>query len=327
MSQEKNSIVFIVGPTAVGKSEVAALLAKKINAEIISCDSMQIYKGMDIITSKPSPALIKQVPHHLIGIVAPTSRYDVSKYRKDALKKINELVKQGKTPLFVGGTGLYMTILLDGIFQAKAEDKVLRSRLYQLAKQRGGLYLYKQLAKVDPIAAKKIHPNDTKRIIRAIEVYKITGKPISQLQTQRKGLTDDYDIRIFCLHMEREALYKRIDARVERMFKQGVVKEASKLLKLRLSKTAKFAIGLRELKGYFWGAYDLEEAKEMMKQNTRQYAKRQLTWFRKDKRIQWIEVRGNEKSVTLANRIFKLLKKGQSPLITGKLKTGTVPVI
>ncbi|MFH1198914.1 MAG: tRNA (adenosine(37)-N6)-dimethylallyltransferase MiaA [Candidatus Omnitrophota bacterium] len=286
----KEKIFFLVGPTAVGKTAAAINLAKKINGEIISCDSMQIYKGMDIITSKPPKSLLKKVPHHLIGMISPIKEYDVSRYRKDALTKIKLILKKGKVPIFVGGTGLYLSILVDGIFDCQPEDAKLRERLYKEAKKSGSEKLHLRLKKIDPAAAVKIHPNDTRRIVRALEVFKVTGQPISELQKQRSGLAKDYDVRIFCLNMAREKLYQRIDARVDKMFKEGLLREVKKLFKLKLSKTARFAIGIQELKGYFEGKYDLGEAKRLMKRNSRHYAKRQLTWFRKDKRIKWVEL-------------------------------------
>ncbi|OGX15759.1 MAG: tRNA (adenosine(37)-N6)-dimethylallyltransferase MiaA [Omnitrophica WOR_2 bacterium RBG_13_41_10] len=304
--RRKPKIIFLVGPTAVGKSQSAVYLAKKINAEIISCDSMQIYKGMDIITSKPSIILRKTIPHHFISMVSPIKGYNVAQYRRGALKKIQEILEKGKTPLFVGGTGLYMSVLIDGIFQAKSENKNIRRRLYKELDNLGKEYLYKRLQKLDPEAAAKIHPHDSRRIIRALEVQEATGKPISVLQKERNGIADNYDVRIFCLDTSRQRLYKRIDQRVEEMFKKGLLGEVKKLLKMKLSKTAQAAIGIKELKGYLSGLYDLGEAKSLMKRNTRLYAKRQLTWFRKDKRIEWIEIKGKEKPVSIVNKILAL---------------------
>lgn len=300
-------IVFLVGPTAIGKTEVAAILAKKMNTEIVSCDSMQVYRGMDILTSKPAPALRKEAKHHLIDILSPAQEYNVSRYCKEAGKKIREILAKGRVPLVVGGTGLYMSMLIDGIFQVKSEDKGLRLKLTQEAKKHGSPYLYKKLKKVDPQAAFKIHPNDAKRIIRALEVFLSTGKQISRLQKDRKGLSQDHDLKIFCLDMERDKLYRRIEARVDKMFKAGLVAEVKKLLKLRLSKTSRWAIGIREIKGYLEGLYDLEEAKRQMKRNSCLYAKRQLTWFRKDKRIKWIEVADKETPALIANRVGTVL--------------------
>lgn len=306
----KPRLIFLVGPTAVGKSRAAVTLAKKIDAQIVSCDSMQVYKGMDIITSKPSQSLRRKVAHHLIGVVLPTREYNVSEYRKAAHKKVEEIIKKQKTPLFVGGTGLYMSVLIDGIFKVKAENKSLRRSLYKEAGLKGSKYLHKRLAIIDPDAAAKIHPHDTKRIIRALEVFSCTNKPISQLQKQRKGLSEKYDVKIFCLNMPRSSLYQRIEERVNMMFSDGLVSEAKRLLKLRLSKTASCAIGIRELEGYFDGLYDLEEAKRLIKRSTRQYAKRQLTWFRKDKRIEWINIEDKEKPEQIVERIMQYLAEG-----------------
>ncbi len=303
----KQRIIFITGATATGKSEVAVRLAKKIDAEIISCDSMQVYKGMDIITSKPPVALRKAIPHHLLGVISRDREYDVSKYYKDVSAKIREILRRGRVPLIVGGTGLYMSVLIDGIFKSGASSKSARSRLYKQAREKGSAYLFERLKSVDPEAASKIHPNDTKRIIRALEVFESTGKPISRLQKERKGLGRKYDIMIFGLNMPRDELYKRIDERVENMFEEGLAKEIRRLLKSKLSRTASYAIGIRELEGYFGGLYGLDEAKRLIKRNTRLYAKRQLTWFRKDKRINWIEVSAKQKPQSVANRIWKKL--------------------
>ena len=288
---------------------MAVALVKKVNAEIISCDSMQIYLKLDILSSKPSVTLRKKVPHHLIDILPPTKEYNVSKYRKDSLKIIKSLIKKGKVPLFVGGTGLYVNALVDGIFNFKSEDETLRLRLYRIAKNKGSTYLHQRLKRVDPEAAEKIHPNDTKRIVRALEVFEVTGKPISHLQKQRHGLEQDYEVKIFCLNMARENLYKRINERVDKMFRQGLVNEVKGLLKLKLSKTASFAIGIRELRGYLEGLYGIDEARQLMQKNTRSYAKRQLTWFRKDKRIKWINIKNKDLPGVIAERICSLVPR------------------
>ena len=282
-------IIFLVGPTASGKTELAVKAAKKLNAEIISCDSMQIYKGMGILSSHPSGAELKKIRHHLLAQVDPGKEFNVSKYRSLALKKIKEIMGKGKLPLFVGGSGLYMSVVIDGIFKVKAEDKKVREKLYRQAIRHGSNYIYEKLLKVDPRSAAKIHPNDTKRIVRALEVFEVTGKPISELQATRRGLQDKYEIKIFGLDLTREELDRRINERVDKMFRQGLVREVKKLLKSKLSRTSRCAIGINEVKGYLDGCYSLEEAKELIKRNTRHYARRQLTWFRKDKRISWLK--------------------------------------
>ncbi|MFH0762785.1 MAG: tRNA (adenosine(37)-N6)-dimethylallyltransferase MiaA [Candidatus Omnitrophota bacterium] len=297
-------ILFLTGPTAVGKSAVAAALAAKLNAEIISCDSMQIYKGMDIIASKPAKSLRKKIKHHLLDIVLPSREYNVSRYRKEAVKKMRAIIKKGKTPLFTGGTGLYMSVLIDGLFKGKGENKNIRRRLYKEAQRLGSGHLHKRLQKLDSPAAAKIHPNDTRRIVRALEVYESTGRPISCLQRERKGLGSEYEIKSFCLNLSRDKLYQRIEERMEKMFRAGLVSEVKRLLRRGLSKTASGAIGIKELKGYFDGDYDLEEAKRQILRNTRQYAKRQLTWFRKDRRLLWLQVSEREAPGAIAKRII-----------------------
>lgn len=305
LSAPKNKVVFIVGPTAIGKTEIAFHLAKKINAEIISCDSMQIYKGMDIVSSQPDGILGRRIPHYLVGVVLPTKEYNVSLYRKEAIRKMRDIMEKGKIPIFAGGSGLYMSVLLDGIFKRKSENKTIREKLYKEAKSFGNQFLYDKLKNIDPQSAAKIHPNDTKRMVRAVEVFQVSGKPISVLQKQRKGLADKYEIEIFCLNMERNKLYQRIEERINKMFQRGLVKEVKKLLKLKLSKTASCAIGIKELKGYFAGLYDLKEAKRLMIRSSRLYVKRQLTWFRKDKRIKWINVGNEENPKEVADRILQ----------------------
>jgi tRNA dimethylallyltransferase len=303
----KKKVVFLVGPTATGKTETAVLLARKIGGEIISCDSMQVYKRMDIITSKPSAALLKKVPHHLIGVASVRQEYNVSRYRRQALATMKEVISRGKIPLFVGGTGLYMSILVDGIFKEKPSHPRTRALLYRQAQQRGSGYLHGQLQKIDPEAALKIHPHDTRRIVRALEVFKSTGRPISELQKQRRGLADTHEVKMFCLTMRRSILNRRIDRRLESMFAHGLLDEARALCKLDVGRTAAYAIGLKELKDYFEGTCSLDEAKALMKRATRQYARRQLTWFRKDKRIQWIAVNSTEAPREVAARIWKKL--------------------
>jgi len=306
-SHNKPSAVFLVGPTATGKSRIAVFLARKIGAEIISCDSMQVYKQMSIITSKPSAVLLKKVPHHLLGVVSAEQEYDVSRYRRQALATMRQIAERGKVPLFVGGTGLYMSILVDGIFKEKTPHPRTRALLYKQAQQHGSGYLHARLRKIDPEAALKIHSHDTRRIVRALEVFKTTGRPISHLQKERKGLADTHAVKIFCLSMPKADLDRRIDRRLDEMFRHGLVDEVRALRRLRLSRTAAYAIGLKELQGYWEGACSLDEAKALMKRATHQYARRQLTWFRKDKRIQWIAVGSAEPPRQVADRIWKKL--------------------
>lgn len=277
----KKKLIFIVGPTASGKTELALKLAKKIKGEIISADSMQVYKGMDILTAKPSQILRKKIPHYLIDIISPQKDFSAADFKKRALKAIKKIHLKKKIPIIVGGTGLYVRVLVDGLFEAPQADLKMRRRLEKLALDRGTSYLYNELLKVDPAAASKIHPNDLRRIIRALEVYQKTNQPITKLQSKTKGLRDKYQIKIFGLDIPRAVLYQRINKRVEEMFERGAVDEVQKLASLKLSQSAQQALGIKEIKGFLEEKYSLEEAKRLLKRNTRHYAKRQLTWFKK----------------------------------------------
>ncbi len=300
---EKPRIIFLVGPTAIGKSNLAIGLAKKMNAEIISLDSMQIYKGLDILSSKPTESMRNEVSHHLLDIARPEDEFDAAAYRRLALRKINEIHKRGKIPLFAGGTGLYMSVVIDGIFKDAGKNEALRKKLYAQAKTKGSLFLYNKLKKIDPQAASKIHPHDLRRIIRAMEVYKLTGRPISKLWKTRKGLSDKYEIKRLGLNKQREKLYKGVNLRVDEMFRNGLVDEVKGLLERKPGLTCIQAIGIKEIKGFLGGIYDLEYAKELMKKNTRNYAKRQLTWFRKDRRILWFDASRKNIIKTLMNSL------------------------
>ncbi len=287
---KKDSIVFIVGPTAVGKSEIAFLLAKKIKGEIVSADSMQIYKEINIASNKPEQAMMDEVPHHLIGIVSVEEDFDVARFNEMAVSCIHQIHQRGHVPIVVGGSGMYIQVLLDGIFEGAAKDEQLRQFLKKEAEEKGILYLYERLKQLDPEAAAKIHPNDLRRIIRALEVYELEHMPISELQKHRSGLWGKYDIKIFGLNMDRQKLYEKIEHRVDDMFDKGLIDEIISLRNFRLGYTADRMIGKDEVQGYLDGLYDLEKAKALMKMNTRRLAKRQMTWFRREKRIQWLDI-------------------------------------
>ncbi|MFH0918378.1 MAG: tRNA (adenosine(37)-N6)-dimethylallyltransferase MiaA [Candidatus Omnitrophota bacterium] len=303
----KKKIIFLLGPTGIGKSAVAISLAKKIGGQIISCDSMQLYRKMDILTSQVTSKERKKVKHHLLGVIDPGQEYNVAKYRQAALSICDKLWQKGKTPLFVGGTGLYYSIIIDGLFPAVPQDRLMRAKLEKQLKLKGSKYLYRKLAKVDGASAAKIHPNDTRRIIRALEVYLKTGTCISQLQKNRVGLGKEHQLKIFGLNSKRASLYAKIDQRVDKMFNQGLIPEVKYLLKHKLSRTARCAIGIGELKGYFEGQYSLPEAKRLIQRNSRHYAKRQLTWFRKDKRIRWVNINKTQTPAQIALKLWKKL--------------------
>ncbi|MFA5337793.1 MAG: tRNA (adenosine(37)-N6)-dimethylallyltransferase MiaA [Candidatus Omnitrophota bacterium] len=279
-------IIFIVGATATGKTEVAYELAKRINAEIISADSMLFYKEASIVTSRPPDYILKEIKHHFVGNISVESTYSVFDYFSEAARLINELAKKNVAQVVCGGSGLYIKALLDGIFAGAGEDDKLRKELEEKAEKFGKEYLYEELKRVDPETAAKA--KDLRRIIRALEVYLLTGVPLSKKKKEANGLWGKLPIKIFGLTFKREKLYERINNRVDVMFENGAVEEVKELLKLNLSVTSEKIIGIKEISGYLKGEYNIEQAKELMKKNTRNFAKRQMTWFRRDKRIEWI---------------------------------------
>jgi tRNA dimethylallyltransferase len=302
---KQNRIIFIVGPTGVGKSAVAIELASILNTEIISCDAMQVYKEATIANDKPSPEDLKRVVHHCVDCVSVTEEFDVVQYRKKAIAAMEDIWQRSKIPLVVGGSGMYMAILLDGIFESAGQDPLIRKQLEEDAKVQGSLKLHARLKKVDPEAAAKISPNDERRIVRALEIYQTTRKPIAQVQKDRKGLWGKHDIKVFVLNRERAELYERVNARVDEMFRRGLVDEIRALKNLKLSRTAQGLIGLPEVGDHLDGKAGLDETKEAMKMNTRHYVKRQLTWFRKDKRLNWITIKPHETVADIAQKIAK----------------------
>ncbi len=285
-----SKIFFIVGPTASGKTEVSFLLAKRIKAEIISADSMAIYKEADILTSKPPRNILNAVKHHFVGTVSVHESYNVYDYYTYAKKVLIDLHEKNVSLIVCGGSGLYVKALLDGIFEGAGKDEKFRNELIERAKKFGNETLHQELEDIDPKTAKKLSPNDLNRIIRALEVYHLTGTKISSKQKQTNGIYGMLPIKIFGLRLKRDHLYRRINERVDKMFAQGAVAEIKRLLSLNLSLTAKKIIGVREIKAFLEGDITLEESKENIKKNTRNFAKRQLTWFYKDNRIDWIDV-------------------------------------
>jgi len=283
-------IIFIVGPTATGKTEVSFLLAKKLGAEIVSADAMLVYKEPSIITSKPQTNILEEVKHHFVGIVSTQESYSVFDYSFLASKVIEELFKKNVPVIVSGGSGLYLKAILDGIFEGPGKDENLRKELTEIAATKGNEYLYNKLQKIDPESAQKISSKDLRRIIRALEVHSLSGQKMSEKKKEASGLWGKLPIEIFGLRFKRENLYQRINIRTDAMFKQGVVDEVKELISTKLSLTAKKILGISEIEGFLKGDLSQEESKELMKKNTRNFAKRQNTWFKKDKRIQWIDM-------------------------------------
>jgi len=282
MSSDSSTRIFwyLAGPTASGKTALGITLAKQWNAEIISMDSMAIYRFMDIGTAKPMAAERAEVPHHLIDILDPNDEFSVSDYIQAAKQTATEIRSRGKQVLFVGGTPLYLKGMLRGIFEGPKADPVLREELTRIAESGGNLH--QRLAEIDLQAAARLHPNDLRRIIRAIEVYELTGKPISFHQTQFETPASAKEHQVFVLDWDKEELNRRIDRRVEKMFEQGFLEEAKKLSKRPLGKTASQAVGYKELFEYFANEpkRSLDETIALIQLHTRQFAKRQRTWFR-----------------------------------------------
>ncbi|MFH0732548.1 MAG: tRNA (adenosine(37)-N6)-dimethylallyltransferase MiaA [Candidatus Omnitrophota bacterium] len=299
----RKQIIFLTGPTAVGKTKAAIKLAKIINGEIISCDSMQVYKGMDIISQKPTLFQQGQVPHHMIGVISPAKNFNVADYRKKALNIIKDIYKRNKTPIFVGGTGFYVKALIYGLFPSPKQDFKLRQNLKSEAEGRESDYLHKKLQAVDPETAKFLHPNDLKRIIRALEVCCKAGAPMSELKKNTKGLSDSYRVKIFCLNMPREKLYDRISKRIDAMFAQGIISECRRLKNAGLSLTASQALGCKEVFAYLDKKCLKTEAIELLKRNTRRFAKRQLSLFRNLSGVEWIDITDKETPVEIAKKI------------------------
>ncbi|HBC31942.1 MAG TPA: tRNA (adenosine(37)-N6)-dimethylallyltransferase MiaA [Clostridiales bacterium] len=302
-----NKIIVIVGPTAVGKTYVSVELAKKLNTEIISADSMQIYKGMDIGTAKIAEDEKQGIIHHMIDIVSPDEEYSVSEFKYDAEKIIDRLSGENKIPVIVGGSGLYVNSLIyDLDFGNAKSNKKIREYYTYYYKEHGEDALYDKLMRIDPKAAGKIHKNNVKRVIRALEVYDITGMKFSELNTDIRKESNKYDCILIGLSMERKVLYERINQRVDEMLSEGLVDEVRSLIEKGYNKNlvSMRGIGYKEIIEHLEGSTDYEEAVSILKQNTRRFAKRQYTWFLKDKSIKWFSMDNLEETDNTINDIL-----------------------
>ena len=287
---DKPKIIVICGPTASGKTELSIELAKRINGEIISSDSMQIYKDMSIGTAKPTKEEMDGIKHYLIDFVEPNKRYSVADFKKDAENAIEEILEKGKIPIIVGGTGLYVDSLIYGIEYQNIEfDEEYRKFLEERVKKEGLQKLYDEAQKIDPQAIEKISPNDQKRILRILEIYKATGKNKTEQELESRKNGVKYDYKVFAIEMEREQLYARINKRVDIMLENGLIEEVKEVLKKYDEfPTAMQGLGYKEVVEYLQGSVSKEEMIENIKRETRRYAKRQMTWFRKNKQTIWI---------------------------------------
>ncbi len=303
---EKQKVIVICGPTASGKTALSIELAKKINGEIVSCDSMQIYKEMDIGTAKPTVEEMQGIKHYMIGIISPNERYSVADYKKDAKKAIREILNKGKVPIVVGGTGLYIDSLIYEIeYQDIEFDKEYREHLEKEVKEKGLEELYNVAKEIDPEAIEKISKNDKKRILRILEIYHATGENKTEQERKSRQKEVEYDYKVYALNMDREKLYDRINKRVDKMIEEGLIQEVEKIYKKYNDfPTAMQGLGYKEVVEYLEGKLTKEEMIEKIKQETRRYAKRQLTWFRKNKQTIWLDVGKN----TIQNNIEIILE-------------------
>lgn len=289
---DKQKLVVITGPTAVGKTKLSVELAKRIGGEIISADSMQVYKFMNIGTDKISPDKMEGVPHHLIDFLDPHEDFNVFIFQKLVKEAIADISSRGKIPIIVGGTGFYIqAVLYDIDFTETDEDESYRHELEERAKSEGVHVLHEELRAVDPQSADAIHENNSKRVIRALEYYKKTGKKISDHNVEQHEKTSPYDFKYFVLTDDRAVLYSRIEKRVDQMIAEGLEREVRELLEMDIpgDATSMQGLGYREMIGYLQGEYDIDRAVYLIKRNTRHFAKRQLTWFKRERDVIWID--------------------------------------
>jgi tRNA dimethylallyltransferase len=288
-------LAVICGPTAVGKTALALDLAERFKMEVVSADSRQVYRGMDIGTAKPTPEEQKRVRHHLIDVVQPDEDFHASRYAAMASSAVRDILTRHARPLLVGGTGLYIKVLTQGLIRAPGADNAIRARLHDWARTEGRQALYLRLTEVDPETAKRLHPNDLVRIVRALEVYELTGRTLSNFQKEHAFREQPYQTVTIGLNLERECLYERINRRAESMFAQGLVEETEHLLAQGYSPELKTmqTIGYTQAVAVLQGRMTVQDAIEDLQRVTRRYAKQQITWFRQEKSIIWVDSSGD----------------------------------
>lgn len=306
----KQPLIIITGPTAVGKTEASILLAKRINGEIISADSMQVYKGMDIGTAKITKDEMMGVPHHLIDILSPQQEFNVYTFQQLAKAAADDICRRGKIPILTGGTGFYIQALLYGI-SFKEEENTYRLELEKLLQEKGNLYLHSMLKELDPVSADIIHPNNVKRVIRALEFYQETGEPISKHNETERQKESQFQSVYFVLHMPREQLYERINIRVDKMLEDGLIKEVLSLKEMGIKKnmTSMQGIGYKEVLDYLNGETSYEDMVYLLKRDTRHFAKRQLTWFKREKDVIWMDKTHYRSASELSDDLLRIAKE------------------
>jgi tRNA dimethylallyltransferase len=310
--ETKQNLLVLLGPTAVGKTPISIDIAKKLNGEIISADSMQIYKYMDIGTAKVTTEEMDNIPHYMLDIVYPDEEFTVADFKKESENYIKDINKRGNLPIIAGGTGLYLnSIVYELKFTKVASNEDLRQKYNNLAKTHGNQYIHDILSTIDPISSERINPNDRKRIIRAIEIFYETGKPMSYYNKDFRKETNKYNLAMIGLTMDRAKLYSRINERVDIMINDGLIQEVNMLMDMGYNKklVSMQGIGYKEIASYLEKEIELDEAIEMLKRNTRKYAKRQLTWFRRDNRIKWIDVNQFDSTNAISEYIIDYITK------------------
>lgn len=308
----KQPLIVLTGPTAVGKTELSIELAKLVNGEIISADSMQVYRHMDIGTAKITPEEMQGVKHYLIDVLNPDEEFNIVLFQTLAKQAMKEIYEKGKIPILVGGTGFYIqSVLYDIDFTKTQTDSTYRMELESLAKEKGAFYLHEQLQKIDPASAKKIHANNIKRVIRALEFYKLTGKKISEHNEKEQSKESPYNFAYFVLNQDRKVLYERIDKRVDNMVKHGLIQEVKSLYEKGYQKNlvSMQGLGYKEIISYLEGDCTLEEAVYILKRDTRHFAKRQITWFKREKEVIWVDKQNKTEDEILAILKQELKKK------------------
>lgn len=318
-------LLAVVGPTAVGKSQIAVRLAKALETEVLTADSRQVYRGMDIGTDKPTPEERAGVPHRLIDLVEPDQPFNAGEYRRHAVVEIERLYREGRIPLVVGGTGLYVRALVRGLWEGPTADWSLRERLESEAHREGPEHLHRQLARVDPETAGRLHPRDRAKIVRALEVFQLSGRPLSAAHRRHAFAERPFTPLLIGLTRARPALYRRIECRVEAQLAKGLVQETRRLLERGYGRGlgSMKGLGYRQIAGYLAGDDPYEEAVRRLKRDTRHFAKRQWTWFRKEPGITWVTVDEQESIEQVVARIMELvqrfLREEADKLTSGKL--------
>jgi tRNA dimethylallyltransferase len=319
-------LVVIVGPTAAGKSQIAILVAKALGTEVLTADSRQVYRGMDIGTDKPTAAERQGVPHRLIDLVDPDQPFNTGEFRRQAVTEIARLHHEGRVPLLVGGTGLYVRTVLRGLWEGPPADWEFRRSLEREAGVKGADWLYRRLVQVDPESARRLHPNDRVKIVRALEVHHLLGRPLSEEHKRHAFADTPFVPLLIGLTRERTALYRRVDDRVELELAKGLVEETKQLMDRGYGRQlgSMKGLGYKQMAGYLAGDYDYDEAVRRLKRDTRRFAKRQMTWFRKEPGMQWRSVEDTESPAQVAERIVGEVRRFLAQLDADKLTSDTL---